>query len=64
MHSIHPSNDGGFTWVICRLTIHEDVMCDYPGLSLQQRNKDACIMAMYEIYADVGTPWLKTSDEN
>lgn len=27
MHSIHPSEHGGFTWVICRLTICEDVMC-------------------------------------
>lgn len=29
----HPSDNGGFTWVICRLTIREDVMRDILGLS-------------------------------
>lgn len=28
IHSIHPSDNGGFTWVTCRLTIQKDVMRD------------------------------------
>ncbi len=59
----HPSeNNGGFTWVTCRLTIREDVMAGADGLSIPSDPHERSLYNLPQRYrletvSQVADPW-------